>query len=137
MAFSHEKLRVYQKSLHFVIWATDILDQLPPIGSVKNQLERASTSIPLNIAEGNGKTSKRDRARFLQTAHRSAVECAACLDIIAIKTKRDSTASDISEGKAQLETIVNMLIGMLAKLESRYDVGEEGAAYGLEDGEKD
>jgi four helix bundle protein len=53
--FDHEKLSVYQESIRFVIWADDLLQSLPKSLAVHNQLDRAATSIPLNIAEGNGK----------------------------------------------------------------------------------
>ena len=50
--FDHEKLAVYQRSLKFVTWLTEILERVPPKLSAHGQLDRASTSIPLNIAEG-------------------------------------------------------------------------------------
>jgi four helix bundle protein len=50
--------------------------------STRDHLERAGDSIALNIAEGNGKFSQKDRARFFQIAHRSALESAACLDLL-------------------------------------------------------
>ena len=53
--FDHEKLRVYQESLKFVEWNEQILKKLPKKLSVWSQLDAASTSIVLNIAEGNGK----------------------------------------------------------------------------------
>jgi len=53
--------------------------------AAKEQLDRASTSIPLNIAEGNGKFSARDRARFFEVARGSALECAACLDVLLVR----------------------------------------------------
>jgi four helix bundle protein len=46
-----------------------------------------STSIPLNIAEGNGKYAPKDRCRFFDIAHGSALECAAGLDILVAKAK--------------------------------------------------
>jgi four helix bundle protein len=44
------------------------------------QLDRASLSMLLNTAEGNGKRHGRNRARFFDDARGSAFECAACLD---------------------------------------------------------
>jgi four helix bundle protein len=41
-----------------------LLDKLPRTASVRNQLDRASTSIPLNIAEGNGRFTSADRCHF-------------------------------------------------------------------------
>ena len=82
-------------------------------GGRKDQLDRASTSIPLNIAEGNGKFSNADRARFLEIARGSALECAACIDVL---TVRKLVAKErIIPAKEQLVRIVNMLMGMLKR----------------------
>ena len=53
--FDHEKLEVYQAGLALIVWLEPILQKLPKSLSVIDQLDRASTSIPLNIAEGNGR----------------------------------------------------------------------------------
>src|SRR6266481_2034528 len=81
-AFDHEKLEVYQTSLQFCGWAGELIASMSAKAAAKDQLDRASTSIPLNIAEGNGKFSDRDRARFFEIARGSALECAACLDVL-------------------------------------------------------
>ena len=83
--FDHEKLDVYQASIEFVTWADGLLEKLPKSLAVTNQLDRASTSISLNIAEGNGKFTDADRCRFFDIARGSALECAACLDVLAAK----------------------------------------------------
>lgn len=49
---------------------------------MKDQLGRASFSIPLNIAEGSGKFSKADRKSFFVIARASVFECVAVLDIL-------------------------------------------------------
>ena len=51
----HEKLEVYQASLDFIAWLEPILRQRLKGLAVSDPLTRATTSIPLNIAEGNGK----------------------------------------------------------------------------------
>ncbi|MBW2283644.1 MAG: four helix bundle protein [Deltaproteobacteria bacterium] len=43
----------------------------------RDQLLRASQSIPQIIAEGNGKGTKADRRRFFEIARGSVLECAA------------------------------------------------------------
>ena len=57
--FDHEKLEVYQESIAFVAWLSPILENAVRVGDVKDHLDRASTSVPLNIAEGNGKYAPR------------------------------------------------------------------------------
>jgi len=110
MPLSHEKLIAYQKSLDFCGWVESVLEGLPS-RAVRDQLDRASTSIPLNLAEGNGKFSKLDRARFWQIAHGSAVESSACLDVLVVKKLR--TSSQVAKGKAMLEEIVRLIFGLL------------------------
>src|SRR5262249_3527878 len=80
--FDHEKLDVYQEAIAFVAWVSPVLESLTRAGDVKDQLDRASTSIPLNIAEGNGKYSWKDRCRSFDIATGSAFECAAGLDVL-------------------------------------------------------
>ena len=126
--FDHEKLKVYHESVAFVAWADEILQRCPDKAAVKDQLDRASTSIPLNIAEGNGKWSNRDRCRFLEIARGSAVESAACLDVLVAKKRL--TAMDVEPGKRQLHAIVSMLCGLIEAVASR--VGEESALYEVE-----
>ena len=71
--FDHERLEVYQEAIAFIAWLSALLDGTVRIGGVKDQLDRASTSIPLNIAEGNGKYAPKDRCRFFDIAHGSAL----------------------------------------------------------------
>ena len=123
--FDHEKLNVYQASLEFITWTTELLAKLNSKAAVKDQLDRASTSVPLNIAEGNGKFAIRDRCRFLDFARGSALECAACLDVLVAKKLSDEAA--VRPGKEQLLEIVSMLMGLISSLRLR--IGEEPATY--------
>jgi len=63
--FDHQKLNVYHESLNFVGQATELLERVPKTMAVYNQLDRASTAISLNIAEGIGKFTPPDRCRLL------------------------------------------------------------------------
>ncbi len=76
---------MYQESIRFIAWLTNLLDSGASLGDVKSQIDRASTSIPLNIAEGNGKYTPKDRCRYFDIAHGSALECAAGLDVLVAK----------------------------------------------------
>jgi len=118
--FDHEKLEVYQEAIAFVAWLSAILEGAVRVGEVKDQLDRASTSIPLNIAEGNGKYALKDRCRFFDIAHGSALECAAGLDVLVAKGKL--TSDEIRPGKERLQRIVRMLVGLIKRNSTReYD----------------
>jgi four helix bundle protein len=121
--FDHEKLRVYQVSLAFNEWVGKLLPSIEAKAAAKDQLDRSATSIPLNIAEGNGKFSKRDRARFFDIARGSALEAAASLDVLV--SRKLMTSAQVISAKEQLVQGVNMLIGLLKAL--GYDF-ESGAA---------
>jgi four helix bundle protein len=109
--FDHEKLNVYQAAVTFVAWSSDLLMDIPKNISVHDQFDRASTSIPLNIAEGNGKHTPADRCRFFDIACGSALECAACLDVLVAKTIIEEFLA--VEGKGLLFKIVSMLVGLI------------------------
>ena len=115
--FEHEKLDVYQEAIAFVGWLSAILEPTVRIGEVKDQLDRASTSIPLNIAEGNGKYAAKHRCWFFDIAHGSALECAAGLDILVAKAKL--TPEQIHPGKESLQRIVRMLMGLIKRNSTR------------------
>ena len=85
MNFGHEKLDVYQVSLKYVRWAYDLSNRLKGADRhPRDQLLRASQSIPQNIAEGNGKGTDGDRRRYFEIARGSALECGAIQDILEI-----------------------------------------------------
>jgi four helix bundle protein len=54
------------------------------------QVDKAGTSVMLNIAEGYGRTAEGDRLRFLEMAEGSAVKAAACLDLCGSKAELDA-----------------------------------------------
>ncbi|HVF71197.1 MAG TPA: four helix bundle protein [Chthoniobacterales bacterium] len=129
--FDHEKLDVYRHSIAFCGWVGNFLPSIIHKTAAKDQLDRASTSIPLNIAEGNGKFSVKDRARFLEMARGSALECAACLDVLV--ARKLATEEQVADPKRQLAAIVRMMIGLLKRFSERADVlRDEGAIYGYD-----
>ena len=119
--FDHEKLEVYREAIALIAWLSQLLESLGRVGDVRDQLDRASTSIALNIAEGNGKFSPKDRCKFFDTAHASALECTAGLDILV--AKRKVTPDQIRPGKERLQGIVRMLMGLLKRNSTR-DYGQ-------------
>jgi four helix bundle protein len=118
--FDHEKLEVYRDAIAFVAWLSELLDGTARLGDVKDQLDRAATSVPLNIAEGNGKYTPKDRCRFFDTVRGSALECAAGLDVLVAKRKLDP--DQVRPGKDRLQRIVRMLMGLIKRNSERgYD----------------
>src|SRR6476660_1540342 len=115
--FDHEKLDVYQEAIAVCGWVGEFLGAISAKAAAKDQLDRASTSIPLNIAEGNGKLSARDRSRFFEMARGSALECAACLDVLLVRKLADE--EQVVLAKERLVRIVQMLIGLLRRFSKR------------------
>src|SRR5438046_10511975 len=72
--FDHEKLDVDREAIAFCGWVGDLLSEVTVKASAREQLDRASTSMPLNLAEGNGNLSYPARASFLQIGRGSARE---------------------------------------------------------------
>jgi four helix bundle protein len=127
--FDHEKLNVYQVSLAFNEWVRELLPSIEAKAAAKDQLDRAATSIPLNIAEGNGKFSKRDRARYFDITRGSALEAAASLNVLV--SRKLMASAQVILAKQQLVQIVNMLMGLLKGLGYNFEtqtalVREEG-----------
>ena len=115
--FDHEKLEVYREAIAFVAWLSPVLEGALRVGEVRDQLDRASTSVAFNIAEGNGKYAPKDRCRFFDIAHGSALECAAGLDLLVAKCKL--TRDQIRPGKETLQRIVRMLMGLIKRHSTR------------------
>jgi four helix bundle protein len=129
--FDHEKLDVYQEAIAFCGWVGEFFTTISAKAAAKDQLDRASTGIPLNIAEGNGKFSAKDRARFLEMARGSALECAACLDVLLVR--KLASEQQVAAQKEKLARIVQMLIGLLRKFSDRADVlREEESGYSVD-----
>ena len=117
--FDHEKLRAYREALRFVAWAGPVIEEVPAKLAARDQLDRASTSIVLNIAEGNGKRSSLDRCRYLDIARGSGLECAACLDVLVARSKIAS--GRVIEGKEILVGVVSMVAGLIGRFSGQVD----------------
>ena len=113
--FDHEKLDVYQAAMEFLILIESIIEDLPRGRAyLSDQLQRAGTSISLNIAEGAGEYSINEKIRFYRMARRSATECAGILDIC--QRLRLINENHYSKGRVLLIRIVGMLTKMVKVL---------------------
>jgi four helix bundle protein len=104
----HERLDAYAVTLEFVAMIPALTKSARP--SLRDQLERASASIALNLAEGCARRTKRDRRHFFTMSQGSAMECAAAIDILRIHGR--VTLPDATRAKHKLTRIVQMLIGL-------------------------
>jgi four helix bundle protein len=109
---SHEKLDVYQRSVDFLAAALRIAEKLPRgHAPLADQFRRAATSVPLNIAEGSGRTpGSADRTRFRAIARGSAMECGAIMDVI--RLLKVAPEADWAHAKSLLVRVVEMLSKM-------------------------
>jgi len=123
--FDHEHLRVYQEAIEFLAWLEGVVPSIKRSVSARDHLTRASSGIPVNIAEATGKRSTNERRQFIDTAYGSALECAACLDVLSILGYLAATR--VQEGKGRLSAVVAMLIGF--RQSTGREVREERVPY--------
>ncbi len=122
--FDHERLDIYRLSIDYVAFSFPIARTLQGVNrQARDQWLRAAQSIPLNIAEGNGKQSLKDKNRFFEIACGSALECAAIQDVLVVSGGID--AATCGPPKAKLKRIV----AMLTRLAMRSDRVDEFAAW--------
>ncbi|MGQ0534602.1 MAG: four helix bundle protein [Methanobacteriota archaeon] len=111
--FGHDKRPVYRKALDLTVQLDDIANAIPNRRpDLREQVMRASASMPFDIAEGAGEYSPADKARFYRIARRSASECVAVLDIVQrldIRTDLTSVRTDLWQLQALLTTMVKTM----------------------------
>lgn len=114
MMFDFEKLIVYQKARTINSKIQVLLQQNSPSSFLRDQLYRASLSMVINIAEGTGKLSKKDKKNFYVISRGSVFECASLLDILSdegvVKVKQSI------ELKKELEEVSRMLSSFINNL---------------------
>jgi len=81
---AYKELMVWQKSMDLATRVIQIVDDLNTDRRhyrLIEQLESAATSIPMNIAEGKGRESKKEFVRFLYISRGSIYETLTLLEI--------------------------------------------------------
>jgi four helix bundle protein len=106
-----ERLDCYRVAVEFQVLAA-VLCRIPRLGSLREQLDRASVSIVLNLAEGAGRASGADKAHFFTIARGSATECAAVVDLLL--ARGSIGPSDHRHARGLLVRIVQMLTRLAA-----------------------
>ena len=111
---AYQDLIVWQKAMDLVDWVYNAMKSFPVDERFRlcDQLSRAVVSIPSNIAEGNGRSSKQDYAHFLAIARGSLYETMTQLEI----AKRQGYVSDLTPAAELATSIRKMLNSMVFKL---------------------
>jgi four helix bundle protein len=113
--FEFEKLSVYEKAKKINKSVTIFLEKSLVDTVTKNQLRRASFSIMLNIAEGSGRYTNRDKRNFLVISRGSVFECVAIFDYLKDMSQIDKSSFD--KYYSYLEEISKMLLYLIKHYE--------------------
>jgi four helix bundle protein len=119
MPFLFEELEVYQRAVDLAERFTRLTESFPPRGHyhLVDQLRRASLSISLNIAEGNGRWHAKDRKNFFWIARGSVFECVPLVELCRReKLITDETAAEL---KTELEVLSKMLTALIKGMDKR------------------
>jgi len=117
LMLSFQRLDAYQRAVEFLALATELAEAVPRGHSERiDQLNRAAESVLRNIAEGAGRWSPADVAKHYKIARGEAMECAASLDVLKIRSLVDS--SRYAMGIELLERVASTLTKLIeAELE--------------------
>ena len=76
MARLYKNMEIWKLSYNFVLKIYKLLNKLPETekDNITPQMRRAAVSMPINIAEGAGKRSKKEFLNYLNIAYGSAKE---------------------------------------------------------------
>lgn len=77
-----KELPIERLALRFVAMADEVANCLPPLRAyLADQLRRAAASVYLNLREGLGEFSPREKARLYRLAYRSLIEALGCIGL--------------------------------------------------------
>ncbi|MBI4918845.1 four helix bundle protein [archaeon] len=118
MPSNYHNLEVWKLAHNFAIdIKNDLLKDIPQSEeySLKNQLWRASYSIPMNLVEGTGRKTNKDYASFVYNSFGSAKEVEYCL--LLAKDLNYITRDKHEKYAARITQIQKMLSGLIKSLE--------------------
>ncbi len=110
--YSFEKLTVWQDSRKLVTLIYKLTKLFPSdeVFGLTNQMRRASISISSNIAEGSGRTTKRDQANFYKIAYSSMMEL--LNQLIISKDLNYITDATLANIRELIDSIASKLSGL-------------------------
>lgn len=115
---SHRDLIVWQKAMDLVVTVYNATNAFPKaeVYGLTSQIRRAVTSIPANIAEGQGRRQTKEFVYFLANARGSLLELDTHLEVAMRLDYLDLTKH--TELRAQLDEVGRVLNGLMRSLAS-------------------
>jgi four helix bundle protein len=114
---AYRDLLVWQKSMDFANSVIDLTEQLETDRKhyrLVEQLEASAASVPMNIAEGKGRFSRKEFKHFLFIARGSLYETMTLLDIFKMRAWIQPPAFDVLEQRAnEIAKMINGLINSI------------------------
>lgn len=107
-----ERLTVYHVALQLQCLANTLVPSVNRV--LRDQFERASLSIVLNLAEGCGRVSRRQRRYHFGVARGSATECAALADVL--RLRRLTPASECFKARSLAVRCVQMTTKLIESM---------------------
>ncbi len=115
---NYKELKVWQKARELVKFTYQLTKKFPKeeIYSLTSQVRRAVVSIPSNIAEGAGHSSKKEFSRFLEIAYASTCELDTQIILsFDLEFINQTELNDSTNYIKELQKILNGLIKSLKK----------------------
>ena len=112
--FAYEDLDVWNKAVDFAVKVIDIVDSINTSRKhfrLLEQIEASTASISANIAEGKGRSSKKEFVQFCFIARGSLYETMTFLEIF--KRKGWISTTDLSSLREEAISIASMIKGLI------------------------
>ena len=116
--FNFENLEVYKKMLDYIDLAYAITGRFPQFEKFElgKQFRKASTSIALNLGEGEGGSPK-EYLNFIRISKRSVQECLVCTTIA--HRRQYISLAEAEDSRQRLTQIAKMLRGLAGYIQKK------------------
>lgn len=89
-----KKFRTLELAIEFHQQVESLIEEKKIIGHMRDQLIRASSSVSLNLSEGNAKATTKEKKRFYQIAYGSIQECRTIFRLIRCENEDVADTAD-------------------------------------------
>ena len=119
MLQSYRDLLVWQRALELAVRIYRVSEKFPKseIYGLTSQLRRAAVSVPSNVAEGYGRSSRKEYLQFLSVAQGSLKELET--QIILAQRLSYTSEKDAEDVLSASETVGKMLGGLMRSLRTK------------------